>query len=98
LAEGQKAFLDLLISTLMEHEKKLDAIAAELERIVNNPLLIALAESKEPEKEEPDMEFKVKLDEFMSKIPEGLNYEISRIKHSAYIKVTYDEGDANEDP
>jgi len=88
------AFLDLLIETLREHEKSLDNVLGRLEKILET---VKRTEKQNMPKEfvvdvkATEEEFTDTVADFLMHLPKGYNFEIPKIGHTAYVKITYTE-------
>jgi len=70
---GRSSYLDLLITTLMEHEKNLDALIEKLEKICDNLQLI-YKEASKTKKTDMESSYSKKKDDSSSGEPDTLVY------------------------
>lgn len=84
------AVLDMLVTTLMEHEKDLDMIVDKLERIVAKLNRVQILATRS-QIEGTETDFMEVVGETLMKLPKGYSFSIPKVTHTAYVKVTWTE-------
>jgi len=81
---GRSSYLDLLITTLAEHEKTLDSLVNKLEKIAEN------LKTLEPD-EDDITDFNDKVQQTLQRLPKGYNYRVPKVVHKAFVEITWTE-------
>lgn len=89
--------IDLIISVLKEHEKVLDGLSQQLEANIKNLEKISKAVGVPTGTTEASgtSDFLDDVASFLMKLPKGFNFEIPKIEHIAYVKITKVDSNAS---